>query len=97
MPFYWKVLRSLTTVSQVAFTHIMLVSIMHHFLNNNSVLICFSCSELIFCTRGKWEVSAKDAAQLLIVTVADYLEQMVEISGWWDHHQMEVIKTCCKN
>jgi hypothetical protein len=34
-------------------------------------------------------VSVKDTANILMVTIADYLEQMVDMSGWKDHHQIE--------
>jgi hypothetical protein len=36
---------------------------------------------------GKYDVSERDAAHILITTVADYLDQMVESNGWRDHHQ----------
>ena len=41
-------------------------------------------------TEGKTVVPAKTAAKILIATVADYLDQMVEQNGWRDHHQVEI-------
>merc|ERR1712157_388902 len=38
---------------------------------------------------GKCEVSAKDTANILMTTIADYVEQMVDMNGWRDHHQIE--------
>lgn len=35
-------------------------------------------------------ISQQTAAKIMIVTVADYLDQMVESNGWRDHHQAEV-------
>ncbi|GFH55380.1 hypothetical protein CTEN210_11856 [Chaetoceros tenuissimus] len=35
------------------------------------------------------EVSPQLAAQILMVTIADYLDQMVDTNGWRDHHQHE--------
>lgn len=40
-------------------------------------------------TVGKWDVDPVDAANILMVTIADYLDQMVDTNGWRDHHQME--------
>ena len=37
---------------------------------------------------GTWDVDRKTAANILIVTIADYLDQMVESNGW-KHHQSE--------
>jgi hypothetical protein len=39
--------------------------------------------------EGTWIVSQVDAANSLMVTIADYLDQMVETNGWRDHHQIE--------
>lgn len=39
--------------------------------------------------EGTWIMSEVDAANSLIVTIADYLDQMVEMNGWRDHHQIE--------
>ena len=36
-------------------------------------------------------VPAKTAAKILMATVADYLDQMVEENGWRDHHQVEAV------
>lgn len=41
-------------------------------------------------TEGETTVPAKTAAKILLVTVADYFDQMVEQNGWRDHHQVEV-------
>eukprot|EP00956_Cyclotella_meneghiniana_P025842 scaffold54718_cov22-Cyclotella_meneghiniana.AAC.1 len=38
---------------------------------------------------GLISVSAADIAKIMVVTMADYLEQMVEVNGWRDHHQVE--------
>eukprot|EP00545_Synedropsis_sp_CCMP1620_P002847 CAMPEP_0119004998 /NCGR_PEP_ID=MMETSP1176-20130426/1471_1 /TAXON_ID=265551 /ORGANISM="Synedropsis recta cf, Strain CCMP1620" /LENGTH=482 /DNA_ID=CAMNT_0006956761 /DNA_START=230 /DNA_END=1678 /DNA_ORIENTATION=- len=38
---------------------------------------------------GEWAMSETDAANILLVTIADYLDQMVETNGWRDHHQIE--------
>lgn len=35
------------------------------------------------------DVTIHEAAALLMVTIADYLDQMVETNGWKDHHQIE--------
>lgn len=40
-------------------------------------------------TVGEWAVSPIDAANILMVTIADYLDQMVETNGWRDHHQID--------
>jgi hypothetical protein len=34
-------------------------------------------------------VSPQQAAHMLIITVADYIDQFVETNGWRDHHQVE--------
>ena len=34
-------------------------------------------------------LSAADIAKIMVVTMADYLEQMVEVNGWRDHHQVD--------
>ena len=39
--------------------------------------------------EGTWKMSQGDAANSLMVTIADYLDQMVEMNGWRDHHQIE--------
>ena len=39
--------------------------------------------------NGTWDVDKKTAANILLVTIADYLDQMVETNGWKDHHQVE--------
>ena len=39
---------------------------------------------------GKAHLTTKEAAEILMVTVADYLDQMVELNGWRDHHQIDV-------
>ena len=41
-------------------------------------------------TEGETTIPAKTAAKILIVTVADYLDQMVEQNGWRDHHQVDI-------
>jgi hypothetical protein len=38
---------------------------------------------------GATSLSPREVANLMIVTVADYIEQLVEINGWRDHHQIE--------
>lgn len=38
---------------------------------------------------GTHEMSVTDTANILMVTIADYLEQMVDMNGWKDHHQIE--------
>lgn len=38
---------------------------------------------------GTWDVDSRTAANILMVTIADYLDQMVETNGWRDHHQIE--------
>lgn len=38
---------------------------------------------------GTIDVNLRDAANILMVTIADYLDQMVDTNGWRDHHQME--------
>lgn len=39
---------------------------------------------------GTTLVSKRDAARIIMVTIADYLDQMVDTNGWRDHHQVEV-------
>ena len=34
-------------------------------------------------------LTSREVAKLMIVTIADYIEQMVEVNGWRDHHQVE--------
>lgn len=41
-------------------------------------------------TDGTVSVPAATAAKILLATVADYLDQMVEQNGWRDHHQVDV-------
>jgi len=38
---------------------------------------------------GNWDMEPLDAANILMVTIADYLDQMVDTNGWRDHHQIE--------
>jgi hypothetical protein len=38
---------------------------------------------------GSWDMEPADAANILMVTIADYLDQMVDTNGWRDHHQIE--------
>lgn len=38
---------------------------------------------------GSWDMEPVDAANILMVTIADYLDQMVDTNGWRDHHQIE--------
>jgi len=38
---------------------------------------------------GTWDMELVDAANILLVTIADYLDQMVDTNGWRDHHQIE--------
>lgn len=38
---------------------------------------------------GSWHMEPVDAANILMVTIADYLDQMVDTNGWRDHHQIE--------
>ncbi len=38
---------------------------------------------------GKLQVTPNEAANLLMVSIADYMEQMVDTNGWKDHHQEE--------
>lgn len=40
--------------------------------------------------EGQYEVNPETTAELLMVTIADYLDQMVDMNGWRDHHQMDV-------
>lgn len=37
---------------------------------------------------GQLEVSNAELAKVMVITLADYLEQMVEVNGWRDHHQV---------
>jgi len=39
---------------------------------------------------GQHNVTERDAAHILMVTIADYLDQMVETNGWRDHHMIDV-------
>jgi len=39
--------------------------------------------------HGSMGISTKDAARILVVTLADYMDQAVEINGWRDHHQVD--------
>lgn len=36
---------------------------------------------------GLMDITIRDAANILMVTIADYLDQMVDTNGWRDHHQ----------
>ena len=38
--------------------------------------------------HGEMRVTNREIAQLIVITLADYLEQMVEVNGWRDHHQV---------
>ena len=38
---------------------------------------------------GEINVTNSEIAKMIIVTLADYLEQMVEVNGWRDHHQVD--------
>ena len=38
--------------------------------------------------QGEIAVTNRDIAKLIVITLADYLEQMVEVNGWRDHHQV---------
>jgi hypothetical protein len=38
---------------------------------------------------GNWDVKPVEAANILMVTIADYLDQFVDTNGWRDHHQIE--------
>jgi hypothetical protein len=40
-------------------------------------------------TDGTVVLTASEVARLLVVTLADYLDQMVTVNGWRDHHQVE--------
>jgi len=35
------------------------------------------------------DINPRDSANILMVTIADYLDQMVDTNGWKDHHQVE--------
>lgn len=39
--------------------------------------------------QGTINVTHSEVAKLMVITLADYLEQMVEVNGWRDHHQVE--------
>mmetsp|Transcript_18361 Transcript_18361/g.25897 ORF Transcript_18361/g.25897 Transcript_18361/m.25897 type:complete len:451 (+) Transcript_18361:467-1819(+) len=39
--------------------------------------------------KGTHEMSVQDTANILMVTIADYLDQMVDMNAWRDHHQIE--------
>lgn len=39
--------------------------------------------------RGYQECESVDAANSLVVTIADYLDEMVEMNGWRDHYQIK--------
>lgn len=39
--------------------------------------------------ESSMEVSSEVAGKILMVTLADYLDQMVSVNGWRDHHQVE--------
>jgi len=39
--------------------------------------------------RAVINVTYAEVAKLMVITIADYLEQMVEVNGWRDHHQVE--------
>lgn len=39
--------------------------------------------------QGCIDITSHDASRLLVITLADYLDQLVEINGWRDHHQVE--------
>lgn len=41
--------------------------------------------------NGTTVVPATTTAKILLVTIADYLDQMMEQNGWRDHHQVEVM------
>jgi len=38
---------------------------------------------------GNWDMEPVDAANILMATIADYLDQFVDTNGWRDHHQIE--------
>ena len=38
---------------------------------------------------GELQVTPNEAANILMVTIADYMDQMVDTNGWRDHHQEE--------
>uniref|UniRef100_A0A7S1FWQ6 DUF6817 domain-containing protein n=1 Tax=Corethron hystrix TaxID=216773 RepID=A0A7S1FWQ6_9STRA len=40
--------------------------------------------------NGTITMSERDIANILMVTIADYLDQMVDTNGWKDHHQVDV-------
>lgn len=37
---------------------------------------------------GEVNMSNAEVAKIIVITLADYLEQMVEVNGWRDHHQV---------
>jgi len=39
--------------------------------------------------HGTVSITNREIAKVIIVTLADYLEQMVEVNGWRDHHQVD--------
>mmetsp|Transcript_8127 Transcript_8127/g.15299 ORF Transcript_8127/g.15299 Transcript_8127/m.15299 type:complete len:494 (+) Transcript_8127:390-1871(+) len=39
---------------------------------------------------GTVQVTPRQAANILMVTIADYLDQMVDTNGWRDHHQHDL-------
>lgn len=38
---------------------------------------------------GEVVLSGEEVAKILLVTIADYFDQMVEVNGWRDHHQVD--------
>ena len=42
---------------------------------------------------GSVRLTNQQAAKLIVVTIADYLDQMVEVNGWRDHHQNESLSS----
>lgn len=40
--------------------------------------------------EGSVAVSSRTVAKLIVATMADYIDQMVLVNGWRDHHQVEV-------
>ena len=39
--------------------------------------------------HGRVSLSTREVAKIMIVTIADYLEQLVAVNGWLHHHQVE--------
>lgn len=39
--------------------------------------------------HGKVVLNASVVAKLMVVTMADYMDQAVEVNGWRDHHQVD--------